>query len=109
MAYLITGAVYSLVVTPWGEFQDADVADVNPGALALEAKVSLFLSRLTQSIHKLPVHGEFHHAVDADHVVVVPLSAMRFGPQRMLIAQRMERVENFMVTCLELLGRSSCS
>jgi hypothetical protein len=57
-----------------GEFEDLDVSEVDFTAFGFEAKVTFPNAGLAHSVHKLPVDGEFHDAVDGNHVIHVPLS-----------------------------------
>ena len=59
---------------PRRQLHDADVAEVNLGAFGLQAEVTLAHRRLAHAVDELAVDRQFHHAVHADHVVLVPLS-----------------------------------
>jgi hypothetical protein len=58
-----------------GEFEDLDVSEVDFTAFGFEAKVAFSDAGLAHSVHKLPVDGEFHDAVDGNYVIHIPLSS----------------------------------
>ncbi len=56
-----------------GQFQDANVAEVDLGAFGFQTDISFFNGGLTDAVDEFAVDGQFDHAIDTDGGVLIPL------------------------------------